>query len=473
MSPPPVIKYPRTSHLFDAGGSAVTADDSILPDTHALSTTLCDGKTRIVIEEKIDGANLGISLDPATLEILVQNRNHYISSGEHAQFSRITEWIQQHREPLMNILGEQLGGGERILYGEWMAARHSIRYHKLPGLFVAFDIYEKKEDKLFSRSRFHATMKGSGIPVVPVVAVRTFGPYTRRQKQNGTMRLDLLSFLDSKSAFRDDNGTVEGIVLRVDTPEWCQHRCKIVRPDFVRGCNDGHWLSRSIEKQRVDSTFSMEYMKVCYVLAGAEDGEDKDSKLPAISSMMPRSKQSKLPKEAREYIAQRARCRRRVPHYVMLMGLPGSGKSTFALTLAASAPSEWTLVNQDRMGKKKCISLAGSNTGKKKRVILDRCHPTESERREWYDVVGSPSRDDIALVYFAASVDTCIERVKRRTNHETIPEGKGERIVRCVAKTLQAPTDEEKCKVFGIVEVVRTFEESNALLYRWGVNDLP
>jgi putative protein kinase ArgK-like GTPase of G3E family len=54
---------------------------------------------------------------------------------------------------------------------------------------------------------------------------------------------------------------------------------------------------------------------------------------------------SKLPKEAREYVAQRARCCRRVPHYVMLMGLPGSGKSTFARALAASAPSEWTVVN--------------------------------------------------------------------------------------------------------------------------------
>jgi hypothetical protein len=117
--------------------------------------------------------------------------------------------------------------------------------------------------------------------------------------------------------------------------------------------------------------------------------------------------------------------------------------------------------------------LAGSNTGKKKRVIFDRCHPTESERVEWYDIVGSPSRDVIGLVYFAASVDTCIERVTRRTNHETIPEGKGEIIIVCVAKTLQAPTDAERCKVFVIVEVVRTYDESNSLLYRWGVDDLP
>jgi hypothetical protein len=42
-----------------------------------------------------------------------------------------------------------------------------------------------------------------------------------------------------------------------------------------------------------------------------------------------------------------------------------------------------------------------------------------------------------------------------------------------VVKTLKAPTDEEKCKIFSIVEVVRTFEESNALQHRWGVDDLP
>ena len=235
-------------------------------------------------------------------------------------------------------------------------------------------------------------------------------------------------------------------------------------------------MSHPIEKQRVDCAFSIDYMKLCYVLAGAKDvsnGEDKDSKLPARSLTVPRRKQSKLSKEAREYVAQRARCHQRVPHYVMLMGLPGSGKSTFANALTASAPSEWTIVNQDRMGKKKCILLAGSNTNKKKHVILDQCHPTESERLEWYGIVGMPSKDDIALVYFAASVDTCIERVNGQRNHETIPEGKGERIIRCIAKTLKAPTDEEKCKIFGIVEVVRTFEESNALLHRWGVDDLP
>ena len=50
------------------------------------------------------------------------------------------------------------------------------------------------------------------------------------------------------------DGPVEGVVLRVDDADgkWLKRRCKIVRPDFVAGCGDGHWATRAIERQRVD-----------------------------------------------------------------------------------------------------------------------------------------------------------------------------------------------------------------------------
>ena len=474
-----LVKYPRTAHLFDTGGTATTADDLVLSENDAVVTALCNGDTCIVIEEKLDGANLGILFDPLTGQILVQNRSHFISSGEHAQFSRITEWIEQHRGALHHILctDDYVQRGQRILHGEWLAARHSVPYHRLPGFFVAYDIFVKNEDKFFSRKRFHTVMKESGIPVAPVLESRIFGPYTSREARAGRFRSELFAFLDSKSAFRNDEGTVEGIVLRVDDPEslWNQHRYKIVRPDFVRGCNDGHWQSRTIEKQQVDFAFGFDYVTECYAFADTDDNStiiEEDTKMPAearLSESQSIKSAGKVSKEEREYAAQRARARRRVPRCVMLMGLPGSGKSTFANRLAASAPSEWTVVNQDCLGKKKCIALAGM-VSKKNRVILDRCNATVVERQEWHGIVGSQPKGDTALVYFAANVDTCIERVKNRAAHETIPEGTGERIVKCVAKTLEAPSSQDE-SLFGTLEIVNTFQESNALLYRWGVDD--
>lgn len=471
-SSPLLIKYPRTTHLFDTGGTAVTTDDLVLSENDAAVTALCNGSAFVVIEEKIDGANLGILLDPSTQDFLVQNRSHFISSGEHPQFSRISEWIEEHRLGLRQVLCTSDSDGSLILYGEWLAARHSLPYHKLPGLFVAYDIFDKKQGKFYSRNRFHTIMRDSGIPVVPIIELRTFGPYGQRQQRAGLFRSELVRFLDTESAFRNDGGTVEGIVLRVDDAEshWLQHRYKVVRPDFVQGCNESHWMSHSIEKQRVDFAFALEYVTYCYHFAQTDEASeitDKTIDTTADKKMPATSPPPLSTREAKEYAAQRARARRRVPRCVMLMGLPASGKSTFASRLAESN-EEWTVVNQDRLGKKACIALA-SKASRRNRVILDRCHPTAAERQEWHDTLGSPPKGDVGLVYFAANAETCIERAKRRPNHESIPHGTGERIVRCVDKMLEAPSSNDE-RLFGTIEIVSTFEESNALLHKWGVD---
>ena len=142
---PSLIKYPRTTHLFDAGGTATSVDDLILPGLDMIVPVFCNGRNQVIIEEKIDGSNLGISLCPYSCQILVQNRSHYISRGDHAQYNRIPEWIEQHRQVLTTDI---LKGGNRILYGEWVTARHSMPYKKLPAYFIAFDIYDKKTQRV-------------------------------------------------------------------------------------------------------------------------------------------------------------------------------------------------------------------------------------------------------------------------------------------------------------------------------------
>jgi atypical dual specificity phosphatase len=267
---PAIVKYPRTAHLFDAGGTATTTDDLVLPDLHAAMAAFCNGRTTVTIEEKVDGANLGISMDSLTHELLIQNRSHYISEqgGNHAQFNRLYEWTCTHREALYKLLGD----GDKILYGEWLVALHSIPYHRLPGIFVAFDLFDKQTGKFFSRQRFHAALHGTCIPVVPVIEQRVFEGKTSPK----SFRDILVRLLDTKSAFRSDDGPVEGIVLRIDMREdngdgdesssWLDFKYKVVRPDFLRGCGDGHWATRKIEKQRVDFEFREMYLNECYGL---------------------------------------------------------------------------------------------------------------------------------------------------------------------------------------------------------------
>ena len=44
-----------------------------------------------------------------------------------------------------------LSGSTRVLYGEWLCARHTVAYDKLPDWFVAFDIFDVPAGRFLSR----------------------------------------------------------------------------------------------------------------------------------------------------------------------------------------------------------------------------------------------------------------------------------------------------------------------------------
>jgi hypothetical protein len=128
---PPLIKFPRTAHLFHPNQSkAVTSDDEVLKKDNSMMKLMCSEETNnVIVEEKIDGANIGFSLTADGRSILVQNRSHYIFSGEHAQFSKLAAFIETHKESLMQVLDAPSKRSSRhgwILFGEWLVARHSI-----------------------------------------------------------------------------------------------------------------------------------------------------------------------------------------------------------------------------------------------------------------------------------------------------------------------------------------------------------
>lgn len=126
-----------------------------------------------------------------------------------------------------------------MLYGEWCAARHSVAYSRLPGLFLAFDIYDKRTRAFASAAERGRRLAGLGIPVVRQLARRAFGS-----------REELLALLEMQSAYAD--GFVEGAYLRIDGDGATNAaRGKIVRADFIQGCEDGHWMSKELVRNGV------------------------------------------------------------------------------------------------------------------------------------------------------------------------------------------------------------------------------
>ncbi len=176
------FKFPRTKHLFDAGGSGVSRDDLLMDsgEEAAFYSGGGSGKPKgkqkrkgtgvtVAIEEKVDGANLGISLDPDSLRLRVQNRSHFVDSKSHRQFSTIDSWLDQHSEGLYQILNSD-PVGRYILFGEWLYAKHSILYTRLPDYFLAFDIYDTKEGKFLSLRERNKKLEDTGICSVRLIA---------------------------------------------------------------------------------------------------------------------------------------------------------------------------------------------------------------------------------------------------------------------------------------------------------------
>ena len=227
-----IIKFPRTHHIFDAGGSGVTRDDLLL------SSEQIDEYIghNVTLEEKVDGANFGISIDK-DYNIVYQNRSHYVTYETATQFKGLRKWQELVSGDLFSILEPN----RHILYGEWCYAKHSIEYTHLPGYFLAFDIFDKFENKFYSRSKFQQVIGETGIPMVPIIDTVMF-------ENKVELKDRLMKYLDTKSKFRD--GFVEGVYIRIDDGEWLKDRCKLVRPDFIQGIVT-HWSKMELIKNTV------------------------------------------------------------------------------------------------------------------------------------------------------------------------------------------------------------------------------
>lgn len=193
------FRFPHTPHLaWLAEGTP--RDDKVLSPAEAQALLVGE----VVIEEKVDGANLGISVgQDGTLRI--QNRGQYLVAPYTGQFERLAKWVATHEDVLFDTLGEHL-----ILFGEWCAARHSVAYDSLPDWFLVFDVYDRSAGRFWSTSRHDALARCMGLCMVPVLS----------RERTSLARLESL-VQSAESHFR--RGPVEGIVVR-ERMRGCQAR---------------------------------------------------------------------------------------------------------------------------------------------------------------------------------------------------------------------------------------------------------
>jgi ATP-dependent RNA circularization protein (DNA/RNA ligase family) len=220
------IRFPRTPHLVWPLDRPPN-DDRVLSAAESAAFLVGD----VIVEEKVDGANIGLSLD-AQGTIRAQNRGSWIERGAHPQFQPLWAWIAARHSVLTEILRP-----DRILFGEWCFAVHSVRYARLPDWFLAFDVFDCLSERFWSTERRDRLLEATGICRVPrLLAGHTSLAALQEILQSGGSRLG--------------NDALEGLYVRRETTEWLEGRAKLVRSEFLLTI-DEHWSSRPLERNKV------------------------------------------------------------------------------------------------------------------------------------------------------------------------------------------------------------------------------
>ncbi|MBW3596551.1 MAG: RNA ligase family protein [Planctomycetes bacterium] len=224
------VKYPRTPHLF---GSKGTDDDKHLGEAESQAFIADDS---LIVEEKLDGTNVGIHFSEAG-EMVLQCRGHLVTEGMHPQYDLFKQWAAVKRVALEGRLENRF-----ILFGEWLYARHTIFYRRLPHYFFEFDIYDKQQEAFLDLKQRIALIEGT-IQTVPVLHT---GPISRSGLEDLIGPSRFASRFENPATKRTDN-LMEGLYLRREDEGIVTGRAKCVRPEFVEKIKQSvHWQHQSM-----------------------------------------------------------------------------------------------------------------------------------------------------------------------------------------------------------------------------------
>lgn len=232
-----LFRYPRTPHLE---GSRLQEGDH--GHDHVPYRDLRG--LRLVVEEKLDGANTGISFSPAG-ELLLQSRGHYlVGGGRERQFNFIKAWAQAHADWLLQRLEDRY-----VMYGETLSKKHSVFYDALPHHFFEFDVLDRRTGQFLSTAARRELLAGGPVLSVPVLydglaparladlkaLLRPSLAKTARWRDafEATVRRE---GLDLALAWKqcDKSDLSEGLYLKVEADGQTLGRYKWVRADFVQ-----------------------------------------------------------------------------------------------------------------------------------------------------------------------------------------------------------------------------------------------
>ena len=165
--------------------------------------------------------------------MVLQCRGHLITEGMHPQYDLFKQWAVVKRPVLEERLEDRF-----ILFGEWVYARHSVHYRRLPHYFFEFDIYDKEARAFLEPGAAAGPAGRDGHP-------------DRARAPPGALDRERLGALIGPSRFdsqfenpltKRTDDLMEGLYLRTEAGGVVTGRAKFVRPEFVEKVKQSeHW----------------------------------------------------------------------------------------------------------------------------------------------------------------------------------------------------------------------------------------
>ena len=206
-------EFHRIPHL-NKEISKATHDDIVLDD--AIKFPL-----ECYVQEKIDGANMGISFNDGPI---LRNREHILNKGyskirtnAKKQFTSAWNWLHKHENDIRNI--EKTWQTPITIYGDWMFYQHSLYYDILPDLYIAYDIWSVADNKYLAPNVVENLLNKTGISYIGHVKV-TFNSIE-----------EIINFSEKNSDFRE--GIREGIVIKTVEGDFLKETFKVVNRHFL------------------------------------------------------------------------------------------------------------------------------------------------------------------------------------------------------------------------------------------------
>lgn len=176
----------------------------------------------IIVQEKLDGANVGVALKGGKIYAL-SRAGYEASTSPYRLHHLFHDWVYENEDRFRSILIE----GERIC-GEWLLVAHGTLYHLPHEPFVAFDIFNSYNKRLNYQT----------------FSDRVDGKFVLSHLVNAGEPISIDDALSALGTYGHHGAIeeIEGAVWRVERKGIVDFLCKYVRPNK----SDGKYLDSEV-----------------------------------------------------------------------------------------------------------------------------------------------------------------------------------------------------------------------------------